>query len=74
MSEELNKGDNWYKTMELATSEINEVKKKYFGLAILGLYAPPQFEECSKEIQAIYDKYGIQVNREGKINKPKEDD
>jgi hypothetical protein len=33
-----------------------------------------QFDECTKEIQAIYDKYKIQVDREGKsINQNKDE-
>lgn len=77
MSQELNKGDNWYKTVQLATSEIYEVKKKYFD-RYMEYISQEQFEKCNKEIQVIYDKYGIQrdgciLKKKGKIDKPKED-
>ena len=68
-----NKRDTWFKIMQLAEEEISEIKKKYFNRwNIIGNVSKEQFEECNKEIQAVYDKYEIQVNREGKIDKPKQ--
>ena len=62
------KRDTWFKTMQLAEEEIFEVKKKYFNRwNIIGGVSKEQFDECSKEIQAVYAKYKIQVDREGKI-------
>ena len=57
-----------FKIMQLAEEKISEVKKKYFiKWNIIGDVSKEQFDECNKEIQAIYDKYEIQVDREGKI-------
>tara|TARA_R110000868_G_scaffold95177_4_gene262037 strand:+ start:460 stop:702 length:243 start_codon:yes stop_codon:yes gene_type:complete len=60
------KRDTWFQTMQLAEEEIEIVKKKYFiRWNIMGNVSKEQFDECNKEIQIIYDKYEIQVNREG---------
>ena len=62
------KRDTWFKIMQLAEEEISEVKKKYFiKWNIIGDVSKEEFDECNKEIQAIYDKYEIQVDREGKL-------
>jgi hypothetical protein len=62
------KKDTWFQTMQLAEKEIEIVKKKYFNkwnITDVGTISRKQFDECNKEIQIIYDKYEIQVNREG---------
>jgi len=69
------KRDTWFKIMQLAEEEISEVKKKYFiKWNIIGDVSKEEFDECNKEIQAIYDKYEIQVDREGKLLNQNKDD
>lgn len=64
------KRDTWFKTMQLAEAEVQIIRKKYldkWNIADVGTVSKEQFDECNKEIQAIYDKYKIQVDREGKL-------
>lgn len=70
--------DNYFKTMQLAEAEVQIIRKKYFdkwNIADVGTVSKEQFDECNKEIQAIYDKYKIQIDWEGKpLNQNKEDE
>jgi len=71
------KRDTWFKTMQLTEAEVQIIKKKYldkWNIAGLETVFKEQFDECNKEIQAVYDKYKIQVDREGKITIQNKDD
>jgi hypothetical protein len=55
----------WYENSQRAQEEIQEIQDKYFAEGMsTGKY---DAEAMSKDVDAIYLKYGISVKREGEI-------